>query len=180
MNKNAFKPQTLRSILYVLFTVIVIGGAGLFYLGLEELKKYAIEVNHTVADATASGNQVQALQNLKGQLSQSQQLIDKANQMFATPANYQAQTIGDIRNYAAKSGVVVSRTDFDGQTEGPTRTVTVNLRSPVSYSKLIQFLDGIEGNIPKMQVSYISLGHVDKAKGDVVNVDEIKIQVAVR
>lgn len=180
MEKKMFKPQTLRAILYVLFTIIVLGGGGLFYLGLEELKKYAVEVNHTVADAEASGNQVQALQSLKGQLSQSQSLIDKADQMFATPTNYQAQTISDIRNYAAKSGVVVSRTGFEDQTEGPTRTVTVNLRSPVSYGRLIQFLDGIEGNIPKMQVSNISLGHVGANGGDVVNVDEIKIKIAVR
>jgi len=180
MDKKTFKPQTLRNILYVVFTLIVLGGAGLFYLGLQGLKEYAVEVNHSVADAEASGSQVQALQSLKGQLSQSQALIDKANQMFATPTNYQAQAISDIRTYAAKSGVAVSRTGFEEQTEGPTRTISVSLQSPVSYPRLIQFLDGIEGNIPKMQVSNISLSHVSGAGAGVVNVDEIKIKVSVR
>lgn len=179
-NKKAFKPQTLRSVLYVILVLIILGGGGLFYLSLEELRKYAIEVNHTVADAEASGNQVQALQGLKSQLTQSEALIAKANQMFSTPTTYQAQAISDIRNYAAASGVTITRTSFDEEVAGNTRTMTVSLQSPVSYTNLIKFLDGIEGNIPKMQVSSIGLSHVAGGGSSVVTVDDIKITIAVR
>lgn len=180
MGTKSFKPQTLRGILFVILALIIIGGVGLFYLGLGEIRKYAIEVNHTVADAEASGGQVQALQNLKGQISQSEALINKANQMFATPSNYQTQAINDIRTYAATSGVKITKTSFDDTTDGTTRTMIVSLQSPTSYTGLIKFLDGIEGNIPKMQVSNIGLGHVPGGGADVVNVEDIKITITVR
>lgn len=179
-SKKSFSPQNLRAILFVLLALIIVGGGGLFYLGLQDLRDYATQVNHTIADAEASGTQVQALQSLKGELAQSEQLINKATQMFATPANYQSQAIGDIRNYANAAGVTISRTSFEPEAAGPFRTMTVSLQSPVSYNGLIRFLDGIEGNIPKMQVSNISLSHVTGRGGDVVNVDDIKLTIAVR
>lgn len=178
--KKSFTPQSLRTILFVALSLIILGGAGLFYLGLEDIRNYAVEVNHTVADAKASGTQVQELQSLKSQLTQSEQLITKANQMFATPANYQSQAISDLQKYAAISGVSITKTSFDADAAGPTRTMTVSLRSPVSYTGLIRFLDGIEGNLPKMQVSSINLSHVNGRGADVVNVDDIKLTIAVR
>ncbi len=178
--KKTFKPQSLRTILFVALLLIIVGGGGLFYLGIEDIRTYAIEVNHAVADAKASGTQVQELQALKGQLTQSEQLIGKAGQMFATPANYQSQAIGDLRNYAAASGVSITKTSFEPEVPGPTRTMTVSLQTPVSYTGLIKFLDGIEGNIPKMQISNISLSHVAGRGADVVNVEDIKLTIAVR
>lgn len=177
---KSFKPQTLRGILYFVLSIIIIGGAGLFYLGLQDIKEYATQVNHTIEDAEASQTQVQALQGLKGQIAQSEQLISKANQMFATPQNYQSQAIGDINAYASVSGVVVSQTSFDPDTPGPTRTMTISLQSPVSYTGLVRFLDSIEGNLPKMQVSDIRLSHAPGRGADVVNVEDIKLTIAVR
>ncbi|MFZ1301677.1 MAG: hypothetical protein WAQ27_03860 [Candidatus Microsaccharimonas sp.] len=178
--KKPFGPQSLRAVLIVLLVIVVGGGGGLFYLGLEEVRKFAIEVNHSVADAEASGTQVQALQNLKGQLAESESLIAKANQIFATPENYQSQAITDIRNYANAAGLTVTKTSFEAQTPGVNPTMTVSLQAPVSYNKLIQFLNGIEGNIPKMQVSNIALGHQIGGGADSVTVDDIKITIATR
>ncbi|MES2630572.1 MAG: GspMb/PilO family protein [Patescibacteria group bacterium] len=177
---KTFKPQTLRGILIFLLAVVVIGGAGLFYLGLGEVRKFAVEVNHSIADAEASGGQFDSLQALKQQLSQSEALIAKANQMFATPDTYQTQAITDISTYATAAGLTVTKTSFDEQVDGASRTMTVSLRSPVSYSKLIQFLDGIESNIPKMQVSNIAVSHVAGGGADLVAVDDIKIMIATR
>ena len=180
MATKVASPQALRGILVVLLIVVVTGGAGLFYLGIEEVRKFAIEVSHTTADAEASRGQVQALQALKSQLSQSELLISKANQMFATPENYQSQAITDIRNYATASGITITKTSFDDQTAGNERIMTVSLQSPVQYSKLIQFLDAIEGNIPKMQVSAINVGHVSGNGANTVTVEDIKITIATR
>jgi hypothetical protein len=180
MAKQAFRPQTLRGILVVLLILIIAGGTGLFYLGLNEIRTFATEVNHTIADAEASNGQVQALQTLKSQLTQSEALIGKANQMFATPGNYQNQAVTDIRNYAAAAGIAIAKTSFDPQVPGTSPTMTVSLRSPVSYSRLIQFLDSIEGNIPKMQVTNIGINHVNGGNADAVAVDDIKIMIATR
>jgi len=180
MAKQTFKPQNLRAVLIVMLIVIIAGGLGLFYLGLNEVRKYAVEVDHSIADAEASNGQVQRLQSLKGQLAQSETLIAKANQMFATPDNYQNQAITDTRNYAASSGIAIAKINFDEVVAGVSPTMTVSLKAPVSYSKLIRFLDGIESNIPKMQVSNIGLTHVNGLGADTVGVNDIKITIATR
>jgi Tfp pilus assembly protein PilO len=180
MAKQTFKPQTLRTVLLIALMIIIVGGLGLFYLGLNEVRKYAVEVNHSIADAEASNVRVQALQGLKNQLAQSETLIAKANQMFATPDNYQDQAITDTNNYANASGLTIAKISFDDVVAGVSPTMTVSLKAPVPYSKLIQFLDGIEGNIPKMQVSSIGLTHVNGANADSVAVDDIKIMIATR
>jgi len=177
---KAFKPQTLRAVLVLLLVVVIAGGAGIFYLGLNEVRTFAIEVNHTVANAEASGGDVKKLQALKGQLSQSEALIAKANQMFATPENYQTQAITDIRNYANSAGVSIASTSFDTPEAGINPTMTVGLKAPVSYKNLIKFLDGVEGNIPKMQVASISINHVAGGNSDSVSVNDIKIMIATR
>jgi len=180
MATKAFKPQALRGFLIFLLGVVIIGGAGIFYLGLAEVRKFATEVNHSIADAEASGGQVDALQALRRQLAQSETLIAKADQMFATPDNYQTQALTDIRAYANTAGVSITKTSFDDQAAESGRIMTVSLQSPVSYPKLIQFLDGIESNVPKMQVSNIDLGHVPGGGASTVAVSDIKIMIATR
>jgi Tfp pilus assembly protein PilO len=177
--KQPFNPQALRGLLVVVLIVIMSGGAGLFYIGLNQIREYALEVNHAAADATASNDQVQSLQALKGQLAQSQELIAKANQMFATPGNYQSQANTDIHTYANAAGLTVTKTSFE-EVPGADPIMTVSLKAPVSYSKLIHFLDGVEGNIPKMQVSAISINHVVNGNADSVAVDDIKLMIATR
>jgi hypothetical protein len=178
--RQSFNPQALRGVLLVILIFIISGGAGLFYIGLNQVRDFAVEVNHTIVDAQASDTQVQRLQKLKGQLAQSESLIAKANQMFATPATYQAQAITDTRNYANAAGLTITKTNFDAQTPGTDPVMTVSLKTPVSYAKLIQFLDGIEGNVPKMQVSSIGINHLNGGGADSVTVDDIKITIATR
>ena len=180
MAKQAFKPQSLRAVLLVVLVLVLAGGLGLFYLGLNEVRTFAVEVNHSIADAEASNGQVQALQSLRGQSTQSEALIAKANQMFATPENYQNQAITDTRNYAAAAGISIAKVDFDTVVAGVNPTMTVSLKAPVPYAKLIQFLDNIESNIPKMQVSSIGITHVGGGNAGSVAVDDIKIMIATR
>ncbi len=178
--KKLSPPQTLRAILITLLVVVILGGAGLFALGISEVRNFAFEVNHSAADAEASGKIVQNLQSLKSQLTQSEVLIAKANAMFATPENYQTQSITDIRAYADAAGLVITKTSFEEATAEAPATMVVSIQSPVSYTKLIQFLDSIEGNIPKMQVASIGVGHVTGSGADSVSIDDIKITTATR
>ena len=181
MAKTSFTPQKLKTLLIGLFVLLVLGLGGLFYLSLNEFKDYALKVNHRTQDAEASAQQVQQLQSLKGQIADSQQLIAKANQLFSTPENYQTQALTDIRAIAATSGVSISGTEFnDSDNPNGQKIMTVKLASPVSYKKIIAFFHGIEGNIPKMQVSSATLSHVSGGNSDSVSVEEIKIKLTVR
>lgn len=173
-----FKPKNLRVILVGLLIIIPIAAAAAFYWGLSQVRDYSVKVDHRLADADASGLQIQGLQTLKTQLDQSSTLIDKANQVFVTPDNYQSRALSDVQNYAIASGISIAKAVAD--TSGGGHSIIVTLKEPVRFSQLIAFLNNIEGNLPKLQVSSITLGHVDGGSATSVSVSDIKIDVSVR
>ncbi|HWT40778.1 MAG TPA: GspMb/PilO family protein [Dongiaceae bacterium] len=178
--KKSFKPQNLRSLLGFLLVVIIVGSGALFYFSLEQVRQYAISVNHRIQDADASAGQIQQLQLLKSKLASSNDLVTKANQLFSTPDAYQTQALTDIRNYASATGLSVASTSFgDPTTNGGVYSITITLSKPVSYSKLLAFLNDVEGNIPKMQVSSLDLSYVESGNADSVNVGDTTIKISV-
>ncbi|MCD8561577.1 hypothetical protein LRY29_00685 [Candidatus Saccharibacteria bacterium] len=180
MAKHSFKPQSLKRILIFLLFVVIAAGAGLFYLGLQRVQEFGIEVNHRLVDAEASLNRIQGLQLLKNELAQNESLVVQANQVFAMPESYQSQVLTDIRNYADKSGLEIEGTDFGDAGANGTQTVTVRVVNPASYQSLILFLRGIETNLPKMQVASIRLNHVPDGGADSVAVEDFKLEVWIR
>jgi hypothetical protein len=178
--KKTFSPQALRAILLVLLIAAISGGAGLFYTEFSDVRDFAAEVNSTVATADASGVNLQKLQSLKSELAQNQTFTTKVNQLFVSPATYQSQATMDINNYAAAAGIRINPLTFEQNATDVYPVINVSLRNPVSYSKLIHFLDNIEGNVPKMQVTNIAISHVRNGTADSVTVDTLKIMIATR
>ncbi len=185
---------SIRNALSVLMVIIVIGAAAGFYFGLQIIKDYALDVSHTVSDANASGQNIQKLSVLKTQLAERKTLVTKANQLFATQDTYQLQSLKDIQKYAGEAGITITNTDFStaaastppvatGTATAPAtagHSLVVTLQSPVSYAKFIQFLDSIEGNLPKMQITGVGISRPENASGDLVTSDKITITVATR
>ncbi len=178
--KKQFRPQNLRAILAFLLILLVVGGGAGFYWGIGLVREYAVQVEQRLADADASAEQLRGLQTLKNQLAQSDSLVEKANQLFATPSSYQQQTLGDVKKYADAAGLAIANTSYGDPAEDSTYSMTVTLREPVAYSKLIAFLNNIESNLPKLQVSSISLGRVEGGNSDSVKTGDIKINISVR
>lgn len=178
--KKQFKPQNLRSMLSILLIILVLGGAALFYLGLNLVRDYAVKVDQRLADAEASRLQVGELQLLKGQLAQSNSLVEKANLVFAAPGSYQAQVLGDLKNYADAAGLTLGKTTFGEPGVTGTHTVKVTFGGTVSYSKFITFLHNVEGNLPKLQVTSLSVGRAANGSADSIKVEDINISVSVR
>lgn len=178
--KKSFGPQGLRALLATLLVIVILGGAGLFYVGLNTVKDFSSEVNNTLQDADASSKQVTELQSLKGQLSQTETLTAKADAVFATPATYQSQALTDVKRYAAQTGLRIDSTNFDNPAATGTYSMNIQLKSPVAYSQLMQFIGLIEGNLPKMQLTSIDLQHSPGGNADSVVVGSIKLNVAVR
>ena len=192
---------TVRNALSALMVILVIGAAVGFYFGLQIIKDYALDVSHTVSDANASGQNIQKLSVLKTQLAERKTLVTKANQLFATQDTYQLQSLKDIQKYAGEAGITITNTDFNtaaastptaatGTAAAPApakaapatagHSIIVTLQSPVSYAKFIQFLDSIEGNLPKMQITGVGISRPGNASGDLITIDKITITVATR
>lgn len=180
MAKSTFTPQKLRGLLGFFLVLVTLGGGALFYYGVETVKAYAISVNERLVDANDSENNIKQLQLLKSQLAQSEILISKADQMFATPQNYQAQALIDVQNYANQTGISLTTRTFETPEGTNLHLIVLGLNNPTNYSQLLQFLTLVEANIPKMQVHSISLKHVAGGDSNTVEVSEIKINIAVR
>jgi hypothetical protein len=179
--KKSMKASSLRSFLIVLVIILLLAVAGGFYLGLQQVRTFAVEVSHSAVDADASGKQIEELQILKQQLEQRESLVAKANKLFATQDNYQSQAISDVQKYARTFDVTILSTDFESNTRETTgNTFVITLESPTSYTKLLNFLDAIEGNLPKMQVTSVSLGHTTSGSAGDVTTEAIKIGISTR
>lgn len=179
--KKSMKASSLRSFLIVLVIILLLAVAGGFYLGFQQVRTFAIEVSHSAVDADASGKQIEELQILKRQLEERESLVTKANKLFATADNYQSQALSDVQRYAQAYDVTILSTDFEPSAEGaPDNTFVITLESPVNYTKLLQFLDAIEGNLPKMQVTSVSLGHTTSGSAGDVTTEAIKIGISTR
>ncbi len=198
MKKDTTKKMnatTTRTILAFTLVIVIIGSAVGFYFGLQIIKAYALEVTHATADSRASDKNFDQLGHLKQQLADGQVLVTKSDALFSTTTTYQTQSLKDISKYAANAGITISSIDsvspvsLPGSpsvapTKLPTPTTTyseiITIQSPVSYAKFLQFISAIEGNLPKMQITGISVGRPKVVSGDQITTDKITITVSVR
>jgi len=186
-NKKTQAATTTRNLLAFLLVVVILGATAGFYYGLQIIKDYSLEVTHAVADSGASATNIDKLSQLKQQLAEGQALVAKADNLFSTPGTYQTQALKDISKYAGEAGVTISSIDSsspennNGQIiPGSVYSEVITLQSPVSYAKLLKLLDAIEGNLPKMQITGITITRPSSPSGDQVATDKITITVAVR
>lgn len=180
MAKTSFTPQKLKSLLIFLLVVVILGGGALFYFGVQILQTYATEVNHRLIDAEASENEISRLKAMQGRLSESEALIAKADALFATNDSYQSEARQAVENYANQVGLSIDSVEVLDLNATGLYGVSVQFDNPTSYSKLVQFITLIQGNLPKMQLSSIDLKHIPGSTSDQVDSGKITISVAVR
>lgn len=171
----------LRMLLGLVFILTIAGGAAAYYFSLDYLKDYAQLVNTKVIDSEASAKQVQQLQSLESQLDEENGLIARANDIFATNSNFQAQAIRDVNHYADLAGLNVTTTTFEGENPSPTsRSFIVEIESPAPYQSLIRFLRGVENNIPKMEVTELKVSRTAAGSGGQVNIENVIMVIHVK
>lgn len=190
-NKKTMKATSLRNTLVFLVLLTIVIAASSFYFGRIWLHDYAVSVNHTVANATSSKNDVSSLKKLQADIEQQQAIINKTQALFTDQANYQTQVVQDVSRYASQLGLPTPSFSFQsagaasgtgststGQTSTPAaatgNTVTVSLQSPIAYTTLLKFIMAIEQNLPKMQITSINIGRSDSTQ---VTTDALTIQV---
>lgn len=183
--KKGMKATGLRSALTVFLVLLILVIGGGFYLGLQQVRSYAVEVSHTIADSEASANIVTQFQQLKQALTESETLVDKANRLFSTDATYQSQALKDVQKYASDIGLTISNTNFEVAQDaavggvGKGHSFEITVQSPVAFSKLLRFLDAIEGNLPKMQIAGITVSRIVTGGTD-VTVEGVTIEISTR
>jgi hypothetical protein len=193
MKKSRLSASSLRIILTVcIFLMVALTAVG-FYFAQNWLRTLAIDASHTVADSTTSGDNIQSLQKLQQELEAKQSINVKVNSLITNSQEYQNQAIRDVKKYASDSGITISNYGFGGAaaaapvatTPGakaaavtPTTnpTITLKIDSPLSYERLLKFMNLIENNLPKMQISNITLTRVGSGS-DTIAADTLTVEV---
>lgn len=171
----------LRLILAVMMFVTVGICGTIFYFANSLLSDVATDVSKTVAEANASQNNLQTLQQTEKILESEQDAVKRAAKVTANSQNYQYQNqiINDMNEYASRAGITLTNIDFSsakpssaapatGGAAAPmtgagtptgvkTVTISVTIDNPVNYVKLLRFMRSIEQNLTKMQIADISL-----------------------
>lgn len=171
----------LRAILsFMIVLVFGLAGAG-FYFAQNWLKEYSTTVGQSIVDSSSGGNNLSSLEKLQADLQSREDIITKTASIVTSVLTYQDQAIKDLDTYAKATGITIDRYDFSqaATTSTNATSITVILKSPVSYTGLLQFLRAIETNLPKMQVSGISLGRV-VGDATMVRADQITVEVYTR
>lgn len=200
MKKLHMTPANLRIVLSVSLLVIAALAVAAAFISYGALKQTAVTVSHTNIDANASQNNLRILQQLQDKLRQEKENVTRAGSIVAESQSYQYQDqiIADLNDYAGKAGVEITNIDFSATTIAPTQaggpsqsaapslpppsgvkstTVSVALKNPLNYVSLLRFLNFIEQNLTKMQISKVSLAK-DATNG--VSSEALSIEVYVR
>lgn len=196
MKKYPLTASRLRITLSISLFVIVGGATVLAYFAYSELEKVAVNVSHTVVDASASQNNIQTLQQIQQKLAGEQAVIDRANSIVADSQSYQYQDqiLTDLKDYANKAAITITNIDFSAaataaQPTASTATtpapmgvkstsVSITLKNPISYNNLLRFIKSIEQNLTKMQISKVGLSK--GVSGNDVSSDILTIEVYIK
>ena len=178
MKKTNTKASSLRSIMVMLlFLAIGLSAVG-FYYAQVWLNDFAISVGQVVAKSTTNSTSPQGISQLQSTMSSKQTVIDKLNAFTVSSQDYQSQAISDLNKYAANNEISIS--DFNVASTTATainvKNITIKLANPVQISSLIKFLKSIETNLPKMQITEITIKD-NSSKAGTVNVDPLIIEV---
>ena len=195
MKKSSMTAKTLRGILiFSIFLMIGLSATG-FYFAQKWLLGLAGTISQTVADSNATDSSNQSLAQLQTALNEQQSIIAKTQVIAAPLSTYQSQAIQDLDRYASDSGITISNYSFTQPAAAATSTttaaatssvasknqiVTATLTSPISYTKLLKFMNYVEGNLPKMQISSVNLGRSSTGSGDSVRIDQLSIEVSIQ
>lgn len=204
---QSLTPTKLRVLLAAGLFLITAAAVGITYGAEQQLLIIADSVSKTSAEATASRNNIQALQDLKNTLAKLQEVLMRADSIAASSQNYnyQNQIISDLNTYATRSGVTITNIDFAGSTAAGssstpstggtsssgtatptaaapgglrTATISVTLKNPVDYKTLLEFFNMLEQSVPKLQISKVNLSKASTGSG--VTTDVLSIEVYIR
>jgi len=190
MKNSDIRANTLKRIMMVIITIMVLGSGLGFYCAQNWLKDLTIETNALMAKAykndSKSKNNIAPVTD-----NQIVSLANKTMEIISQPTNFEQKITADLTKYAQESGVtLVSITlvpDNQNSQEGKpplangviSKKFTINIGSPAPFNGLLKFAKAIETNSPKIQITNMNLSNI-RANRDSVTIEPITIEVYVR
>lgn len=198
----------LRRLLTVALLLLLIGIGGGFYFVYTSLEESAEETAAAQLEAKSTDLHLEQLMETRRQLDLSTEAREKAQKIVADSRSYeyQNQIIADLTAYANQSNLDAVSFSFLGgtgstqsapseSTEGAEAAnpeaggasaninsvlVSVGLSGDTSYLSLLNFVNLIEQNLTRMQVTSIALSDSNSVQADGSSVQSLNIEVYVR
>ncbi|HET6622329.1 MAG TPA: hypothetical protein VFG56_00140 [Candidatus Saccharimonadales bacterium] len=194
MKKGQLTAVQLMYGLYGLIAVLLIATGVGFYYAKNFLGSAVADTNDLKDQASVSQQNVVKLQQLQNELHSQADVVERTRQIMADSQHYQYQDqiVKDINTYANRTGVQVIGYDFGDPTKksanksslptvSGTRIITADLTldAPVKYTRFLNFLQAIEQNLTKMQVTGVNITP-DEQDADYVSNPGISLQIYVK
>lgn len=190
---------TLNRMLIGLLVFIIAGTIIGFYFAAQSLAATALGTDHIRTDVAMSQDNMSKLRQLENLLATRKDSVDKARAFVGSMQdfNYQNRVVEDLAAYAALAGpdVKVTNLTFTDPTKKPVVTpskkppvvipgvrvldATATLNSPLSYTSFMRFLQAIEQNLTKIQVTGVKITP-DSDNPRLISGPTITLQVYVR
>lgn len=188
---QALTPKRLRLVLSIMLGLIVLAGAGIFYLAYTRLSETAAEAGQSAASARESEDTLARLQRLRQDLDTKNDIINRTSNVIANSQNYayQDHLVNDLTVYANRANLSIKNISFStneastgtgeaSQSAGLKKaTVDITLENPVNYQDLLNFLHYVEQNLTKLKVGRVVMSK-DQTNG--VTIDVLNLEVYVR
>lgn len=188
MKKSHTEAIVIRKILAIivfLIAVIVIGG---FYLTQNSLRNFAAEPDAS-SQSTTSAISSQNLAKLQNDISIYKVSADKANAITLSSQNFPERIINDLNKYAISTSVDITCTVVQTPTSNfkslaiikdiQPKFVSVTFNRSMPFTNFIKFLKAVETNLPKMQVTNITIAR-DPSSSSLIKVDPIILEVYIK
>jgi hypothetical protein len=165
-----FKATTLQYVFAGIIVLLLGIVVGVFLLAQQAMSRQFLATDHARIDAELVQEEIVRLQQLKTNLENDNETVEKTERIVAESQQYeyQDQVVNDINSYARQYGIDVISFDF-GAKPGPTTNsssggsaqqksiVQIQLNEDITYEAFLKFIKSIEQNITKMQLTGISI-----------------------
>jgi hypothetical protein len=197
MKKSTMTPKKLRIILILVMVIMVGVSVGGFTVVQGKLSEYATTITQLNANAQSGDESIQTLEQVKTKLKQEQANIELTRSFVADSSTYSERVISDLTRIANTAGVTITSFNFSSSTSpqpttspGTTspaapittsgitqKSVALTIKNPIKYTKFMTFLELIETNPLKMQLSDVSMA---KETDDNITASGFSVQVYTR
>lgn len=163
--------KNLSRFFIFILTLIILAVVATLYLAFTTLPPYAATVNEKLSQANL-------ISSTSGSPS-SNAIAQRTALFFASPSTAKDQAAKDILAYARLSGVSVSSVEQSGQPTATTVPISVSIDKPLPYASFMQFLATLEGSVPHLAVTSVTMTQASEASQE-VRITSLTLNVAIR
>lgn len=194
--KKTLNASVARIIMALLLLVILAAMVGSVIVAYSFLSKTSDDVGKLQTEAIAIESKIQNLLALKSQLDKNSEIAKKAKNIVSESKmyQYQNQIVRDLSTYADRAGIPIRSFTFQTESTAAKSTtptskkptgatpagvkstfVSIQLGENIDYVRFLHFLDLIEKNVTRMQLSGISISRGANNHELLVQALEVKV-----